>query len=425
MKQIKKIKAVTGHFLPVIKNPDFLKLWISQILSQLTINIMNFVLITKIFEKTGSSIAVSLLWISYALPAIFFLPLAGPLIDVSNRKLVLFFTNLLQAATIMLFLPFINHFYSIFPIVFLYSTLNQFYLPAEAASIPDLVPKKHLSAANSLFLVTSQVMFILGFGAGGPILSLLGQFLPFVIGALLLLTAASVVIFLPDSTIRENNFAKSMLNFYSEFNVGFRYIKDRPVVLYPLVIMVIGNLLFSVLAAVFPSISQDILGSSIRHAGPTLIVPVGIGALIASYSIPKLLNKKRKYQIIELGMLLLAIGLALFSMLIPILPIKLYSFDYFRFIFAIPTIILIGFASIIIFIPSQTMVQERTPDILRGRILSVVSFFMTVSSIIPLLFGAAIADLLGVRTTLLLIAAAIISALYLSRNYSKQYTVRE
>ena len=57
-------------FKPLIKNTKFVHLWTSQILSQLTINIMNFLLLIRLFEHTGSTIATSLLWAAYALPAI-------------------------------------------------------------------------------------------------------------------------------------------------------------------------------------------------------------------------------------------------------------------------------------------------------------------------------------------------------------------
>src|SRR3989338_5137701 len=181
------------RFFPVVKNRNFLKLWRSQILSQMTIHLVNFMLISRIFEKTGSSVAVSMLWISYALPAIFLLPISGPLVDIMNRKRILLFTNILQAVTVLSFLVVNDHIYSVLPIVFIYSALNQFYIPAEAASIPDLVPKNFLPAANSLFLLTSQLMFVIGFGAGGSLISLLGHKIPFLLSSLMLTLAAVAV----------------------------------------------------------------------------------------------------------------------------------------------------------------------------------------------------------------------------------------
>src|SRR4030065_230113 len=62
------------EFKPVLRNKSFRYLWISQITSQLSINIMNFVFLIWLFGQTGSAISTSFLWVAYSLPAI----LVGP-----------------------------------------------------------------------------------------------------------------------------------------------------------------------------------------------------------------------------------------------------------------------------------------------------------------------------------------------------------
>jgi len=82
------------EFKPVLKNKNFLCIWISQIFSQLTINIMNFVFLIRLFEVTGSAISTSLLWVSYALPAILIGPFASGAVDLVDRRKMLIVTNL-------------------------------------------------------------------------------------------------------------------------------------------------------------------------------------------------------------------------------------------------------------------------------------------------------------------------------------------
>lgn len=115
-------------YRPLSKNFKFLYLWASQILSQLTIYVMNFLLLLRLFEKTGSTIATSFLWVAYALPAI----LIGPFAAASHRT--------------SLFL--------IYGVALAYSFLNQFYVPAELATLPSVVKKKVLPHANGLFFLT-------------------------------------------------------------------------------------------------------------------------------------------------------------------------------------------------------------------------------------------------------------------------------
>src|SRR3990167_7049160 len=94
---------MTEDFKPLIRNSKFVYVWISQILSQLTIYIMNFLLITTLFNRTGSAIATSLLWVSYALPAIVVGPFGAAITDMVDRRKVLMITNLLQSLVIFLY----------------------------------------------------------------------------------------------------------------------------------------------------------------------------------------------------------------------------------------------------------------------------------------------------------------------------------
>ncbi len=47
------------------------------------------------------------------------------------------------------------------------STVTTFFAPAEAAMIPELVPRRQLLAANGLFTFTQNVAFALGFALLG------------------------------------------------------------------------------------------------------------------------------------------------------------------------------------------------------------------------------------------------------------------
>jgi MFS family permease len=411
-------------YLPLLKNKNFVLIWLSQLLSQLTINIVNFTLISKIFEITGSTIAVSFLWISYALPSILLLPLSGPVVDRANRKAILFFTNLLQGATILLFLGLGDKLFAIYPIVFIYSMMNQFYLPAEAASIPNLVSKDSLPAANSLFLITSQAMFILGFGAVGPSLSLLGRDLTYVIASLMLLVAAAAVTFLPESKSPHEKLASTFSDFWKEFITGFKYIKGEPGVLFPLAVLVGGNTVLAIMGAIFPLLGKEILGSSVEGSGPAIFIPVGVGAILGTLIVPRLVKKYRKRRLIETGLLALMTSTLLLAILVPVVAAALGAFGIVRVLLGVPLIFLLGFSAMMVFVPSQTVVQERTPNILLGRIVSMLGFFMSIASIIPLIFGAAIAELLGVRIILILIAGAAAVTLYYSQKMGDKYIIK-
>jgi len=131
-----------NEFRPILKNSKFISLWTSQILSQVTINLMNFLLLLKLFEATRSTIATSLLWVAYALPAILIGPIAAASIDLVDKRKMLILTNLLQAVIIFIYaLSQHESVFLLYGIAVIYSFLNQFYVPAEQASLPTLVKK--------------------------------------------------------------------------------------------------------------------------------------------------------------------------------------------------------------------------------------------------------------------------------------------
>ena len=150
---------MTEEFKPLIKNPKFVLVWTSQILSQLTINIVTFLLITSLFNQTGSAIATSLLWVSFALPAIVVGPFGAASVDMIDRRKILMLTNLLQAVTVLGFaLVRSESFFLPYGVVMIYSFLNQFYLPAESASILTILHKKLLPSANGFLFTTDAAV---------------------------------------------------------------------------------------------------------------------------------------------------------------------------------------------------------------------------------------------------------------------------
>ena len=247
---------MTEDFKPLIRNSKFVYVWISQILSQLTIYIMNFLLITTLFNRTGSAIATSLLWVSYALPAIVVGPFGAAITDMVDRRKVLMITNLLQSATILGYaLTRSQSFFLPYGIVLLYSLLNQFYLPAESASIPSIVSKKLLPLANGLFFVTQQGAIILGFGLAGIINHFLGyQNSLFLCSAFLFLAFLSVS-FLPKLKVEvtiPRTLEEAIFKFFTRILDGYNFIKENNRVLIPFLLLAVLQVVVSVVAVNIP-----------------------------------------------------------------------------------------------------------------------------------------------------------------------------
>lgn len=378
---------------------NFKLLWLSQILSQITLNMMNFLLLARLFEVTGSSIATSLLWVSYALPTIFFGPIGAGIVDLVSRRKTLVITNFLQALVIFLFI--FTHSYSIFllfAVVLAYSFLNQFYVPAEMASLPTLVSESKLPKANSLFFLTQQLSLIVGFGFAGIIEKFLGFEGSLVLCSALLLLATISVYFLPKMNPAEKlpkKFEDILKTFSLHIVEGYKFIKDNKNVLYPLSLLFLIQVGLAIVVANLPIIATQILHTSISYVGLLIVVPAGIGATVGSILITKLTkNKWRKKKIIDIALLLL--GLSTLGLI------------FGQVVTAPILVLLIGVGFVGVNIPTLTFLQESIPEWLRGRVFGNLFFMITIATIFPIIFSGVIAEFFGVKTLLTIMGIGVI-----------------
>jgi MFS family permease len=391
------------EFRSIFKTPKFMYLWISQVLSQLTVNIMNFLLLAHLYTATHSSIATSLLWVAYSLPALIVGPIAAASVDLISRRKMLMVTNLLQAVTIFAYI-FINQqsIFILYAVVLTYSALNQFYGPAESASLPSTVGKTLLARANSLFFITLQGTLILGFGFAGILQRAIGFNGTLVLCSAFLFTAFVSVSFLTETKPRKRmpgEFEKVLKTFFDSIVEGYVFIKENKAVLFPLLILLGIQAALAIVVVSLPVIAVQILNISINYSGISIVVPAGIGALLGSVYIPRLIKTGwRKKTLIELGLGLITFSLLTLSLGIPFLPLAL------RISITPVLIIMTGFAFIGIDIPALTFLQESTPEWFRGRVFGNLWFMTAIITIFPVLFSGAISELFGVRTLLSIMA---------------------
>lgn len=358
-------------------------------LSQVSINIMNFYVVTRIFFLTSSSTAVSLMWIAGALPCLLFAPFSGPVVDGVSKRKSMIVTNLLQAASISL-LFFVSKPFSFYSVVFLYWFFDQIYMPSQQAAIPQLVEKKLLPAANGLFLLTQQASLLVGFGLGGLLITTLGNTLTIAFATLNLIIAAIAVYFLPRDVPSTNLRNQSPLKFWKDLSVGYKFVKDHRTVMLPLLLIVCTQVFISITTVILPTYTHSVLHMEFSRAAVMLIVPGAFGALVMTYFLPRFLKRYRKKTLIQAG---LGIGGAVLLLLSII---KWFPFG--QLLVAILAAVGLGVSIAAIIVPAQTLVQEKTPSWIRGRVYSQLSFLMIMATALPLFIVASLADALGVVT---------------------------
>lgn len=397
-------------FKSVLRSTKFLELWTSQVLSQVTINIMNFLLLTRLFTLTGSSIATSLLWVAYALPAIFFGPIGAVSVDLVNRRKMLMITNLLQALTVFSYILFHNQtIFILYGVVLAYSLFNQFYNPAESAYLPSTVSKENLSHANSLFFITQQSSLVLGFSVAGIMQSILGFNGSLILCSIFLFLAFISTTFLPDiKPVKkiEVTFEKMLKTLFDSILEGYEFIRSNKNILYPLLLIITIQVGLAITVVSIPAISTQILKIPVNFAGVSVVVPAGIGATLASIYVSRMLKKGfRKKTLIEYCLALVAFSTFIIAVIIPFTPAVI------RVVITPILIVLEGFGFVGINIPTLTYLQESTPLWLRGRVFGNLSFMVTIVTIFPVLFSGIITEIFGVRVMLFIISVVMAGAL--------------
>lgn len=405
-------------FKLLIKNTKFGYLWASQILSQLTINVMNFLLLVKLFNYTGSTIATSFLWVAYALPAILIGPFAAALVDMMDRRKMLMITNLLQALTIFLY-AFLHErkVFLLYGVVLSYSFLNQFYVPAESASLPSLVKKGVLPHANGLFFLTQQVALVLGFGLAGVLNHFLGFKKSLFLAAFFLFMAFVSVSFLPKMETEEKiprKLEDALVKFFVRIMEGYRFIKDRKEILVPFLLLMGLQIALAIIVVNVPAFATTIFNVSVDTAGVLIVVPAGVGAGLAALFVPRLLKSGwRKKKAIEVFLMLLILTLLSFVFVTPELE------GMVKYIVGVVIIITSGVSFVGITIPAQTYLQEATPGGLRGRVFGNFWFLVTVATIFPVIFSGAITEVFGVKLMLFILGVFAVAALFFSKKYGQ------
>lgn len=410
----------TSDTLKVLSNKSFLGLWMSQVFSQFSTNIVNFALIAKIYQITSSSAAVSLLVFWFATPAVLLGILAGVYVDRWDRKKILISINIIQAFLVLGYIFVGNNYILIYPIVFLYAACNQFFLPAEGAMIPTIIKKNLRVAANSFYLFTTYVSFILGYALSGVLMLLWGKDFPFYLASFFLLGATVVVMAVPSDKKRALEFRKSQARkkFFDAVKSGLLFIKTNNKVLYSISHLILVQIVLSALIALGPSFVTQKLDTSVESASFMLVAPVGIGVALGAFVLNKI--KKRKNILLYMRNGVIASSFVLF--IVSVLPrfgpgVKKAVIDVMHInilskmnllLSTSTLIVFFGFFAAFIVIPAQTIIQNETNCDLRGRVFGLSSMLVHVFSLFPLVVFGLLADLLSPSLVFALIALIIL-----------------
>lgn len=402
----------------VFRNRAFVYLWSAQVLSQLASNMVLAALMATVRRTTGSDTAVAVLILTFLVPAVLFSTLGGVLVERSNAKTIMLATNLVRAAGIIAFI-FVAPTTATanVPLVYLINfgvaTATAVFAPAELTSIPRIVDRRHLMAANSIFVLTINATFAIGFGFLGPlVLNVLGPIAVYIVVALMFGAAALAILPLPD--VRPERMAASagdaaeraVGELVAQLREGVAFVRDHRAIAWSLAYLGISSSLIGVLGAIGPGFAVDILGLSPENFF-FIMGPAGLGAVLGILFLNSYGRYLPKRLVIDAGLLAMGITLLLLALIRPIAalfgaaagPIEDAVPAIAPLISLIAVVVVIatvaGLQYAFVAIPAQTALQEELPADVRGRIFGILNTLLSIASFLPVLAAPALADILN------------------------------
>jgi MFS family permease len=414
----------------VLQNGAFLRLWIAQLLTQIGGNVVLYSLTVLVAERSGSTSALSLLFLSFLVPAVLLSPISGVWVDRLDKRLVLLVANLSRAAAFFLMIGSVDTLGVVLLLNIFASFMTTIFSPAELAMIPLLVRREQLTSANGLFTFTLNAAFALGFALLGPaVVRIAGPEAAIILVAILFLIAGILCIGLPSAppTPHQDGLRASTRSSTrtttSELAEGLRYIRANGSVLWSLMYLSIAASVVGLMGVLGPDYVADALGLQARDFW-LIVLPIGLGVvtgILALNSWGKAIPRRR---LIEGGLFGVGAGLALLALAEPIsraisdgaslvgsLPIGAGAS-------ALATVIFVayfaGAAYGLVAIPAQTALQEELPEEVRGRVFGVLNMLVSLGSFVPIIAVGPIADTIGATNTLLGVGLIIVAFALLS-----------
>ncbi len=395
-----------GGFRYVLGQKAFRHIWLAQISAQVADKFLMFSLLILAYRISGGSTPVAVTLLAYTVPAIVIGPSTGVFADRRDRKRIMVIANTLRGLLVVLiplaalFPALRGDFIHILVITIAFSVVGQFFSPAEAASIPAVLPRSSLLSANSVVLMTQVLTLVVG-GTLAPIVSRVDIYLPYwVAGGLFLIAAAFVVVIRipaqpqPESKPGEHPFRR----FLAEMKEGLDFIRGSRAMLVTFLQVTLAMLVMFMIFTLAPAYVSRVIKISTQDTY-VVLVPATVGAFVSGIGLGQFGRGFRRDRILFWGLVamgLTLLALALGPQVMNSVVVLTSQTRWFGAVFSLALGLELG----ALMIPALAFLMENTADEMRGRVFALVYVVINGVSALPVLIAAALADALGTATVL-------------------------
>jgi predicted MFS family arabinose efflux permease len=329
----------------------------------------------EIYRRTGSTLATAGVLIAGLAPAILFGSAAGVVVDRWDRRRLMVWVNIgLALALLPLFAVDALGLWIVYAVLLVMNVLEQLFVPAEVALLPQLVGAEHLISANSLSSLNRNLARLVGPAIGGAAVALGG--LTAAIGVdLATYVVAAVLIFLiaPGRSFRAaqsqaeelaaqdptNVAPTGLAKLVAEWREGIALALKQPMLRALAAFALLGAIGEGFLGALFVPWVSDILHGD-EAAWAAILSAQAVGGLIGAFFVGRFLKNVSPGIMLGAGTLIFAaIDLVIFTYPL-VIPIVLP---------AIVLMVVVGIPISALGVGNTTLQQTFTSDSHRGRVI--------------------------------------------------------
>ena len=382
-----------------LKISGFKRLWFAQGVSILGDFLAIFGVINLItFRWHGTPLQVTNVMIAYIIPITVVAPLAGVFVDRWNVKRIMIASDLIRAVLILglIFVTRLEHIYVIFMLV---STVSSFFGPAQSVALRTLVPVHGLLSANALMSQAFYTMRIIAPAAAGLLVYWLGENSCFFLDTVSFIFSAAIlstIIVMRVVSQKSGAEEKSVRSLLRDYTAGSRFVLTHPALSFVMIAMMTAMFVLSCFSPLISVYVRDQLHAGTRAFG-LISAMIGVGLIVGTQTVNAVAKGFSKKYVALCG--LLGLSFATF-----VLALFKTSFLAGASMFGI------GFAIAFIVVPTQTLMQQETPQEMLGRVSSSFMAVFSLSQLVGLVLSGSLADMIGIRR-LFLYSAVLLAVL--------------
>lgn len=413
---------------------DFRVLWLSRLFSQTAQGSLLYALLILVIDLSDRSVFTSLFVICSILPSIVFALPAGIVVDTVPRRGLLILLNGFRFLFMLFLVGIEPSLAGVFAATLGIWIIHQFYSPAEAAMLGEIVPPSRYTPAQAMFNLALTISQGLGLVIAAPILLRIGgPRLVFVVCGALWIFAAALTALLPALERHRAMRRPASHSLRQSLGDGWRFARGDRLTFEAIIDDVLVGVGMSALVVIMPFYLERVLGTS-KENTVFVFAPAALGLVLGLRLAPRLgrLISEQYSATLALFLFALCVGALGFvesawNFLNGTLRLPLDALtDALRIspLISVAMIVSIpaGLASAIVNVSARSILLARSPSNLRGQLIATQGLIGNIGSLIPTLIAGIATDIFGVKPIAVAIAVCIILAAMAAHAFGRRTT---